>query len=63
MPKLVHTTHCSLKSDPIFADNSLAAVMKYKFTPALTQDGKAVPVKVSVEVNYRFEVGNQPYLP
>jgi TonB family protein len=46
-------------TDPVFAENSLAAVMKYKFTPAITVEGKAVSVKISVEVNFRFRPGNQ----
>jgi Gram-negative bacterial TonB protein C-terminal len=52
-PRIVRCT------DPIFADNSLAAVMKYKFKPAVTSDGKAVPVMISIEVHFKFS-GIQP---
>ena len=47
-------------TDPIFADNSVAAVMKYRFKPAMTQDGKAVPVTISIEVNFVFGSGYEP---
>ena len=53
-------------SDTIFADNSIAALMTYKFKPAHTDDGKNFPVKLTIEVNFRlksegpFTVGTQP---
>ncbi len=41
-------------SDPIFAENSIVAAAGYKFKPATTQDGKPVPVRISIEVNFRL---------
>jgi protein TonB len=34
-------------------DKAIAAVNKYKFKPA-TLDGKAVPVEVNIQVNFRI---------
>lgn len=46
-------------SDPMFAKNSTDAVLKYRFKPAFRiSDGKAVPVILSVEINFRFGNGS-----
>ncbi len=45
-------------SDPMFAENSLAAAARSKFKPATTSDGKPVPVKISVEINFRLAAFN-----
>jgi TonB family protein len=53
-------------SDTIFADNSIIAVMGYKFKPAHTDEGKNLPVKLTIEVNFRlksegpFTAGTRP---
>lgn len=48
-PRVVRCT------DALFADNSLAAVMKYRFAPARrVGDGAAVPAKITVEINFSF---------
>jgi TonB family protein len=48
-PRVVRCT------DAVFADNSLAAVMKYRFAPARkADDGRAVPAKITVEINFSF---------
>jgi TonB family protein len=49
-------------SDPVFAENSLAAVLKYRFKPATTQSGAPIAVKITVEVNFLFG-GNLKDLP
>ena len=46
-PEIIHCT------DTIFANNSLAAVARYKFKPAHTDDGKAVQVKITIEINFK----------
>jgi hypothetical protein len=49
-PRLVRCT------DPMFAKNSMDAVMKYSFKPARrVADGAAVPVMLSVEIRFRFD--------
>ena len=46
-PRVVRCT------DAVFADNSRAAVMKYRFAPARkVDDGRAVPAKITVEINF-----------
>lgn len=46
-------------TDAIFALNSMDAVQKYRFKPAVRiADGKPVPVMITVEINFRFD--NQP---
>lgn len=42
--------HCS---DPAFAQSSLEATRKYRFTPA-TQNGLPVPARISVEVSFHL---------
>jgi len=42
-------------SDSMFAANSMEAVKKYRFKPAVrVSDGTPVPVKLSIEINFRF---------
>lgn len=52
-PQNLRILHCT---DPMFAHNSLAAAATYKFKPATTQDGKAVPAAIAIQVN--FSLGN-----
>jgi TonB family protein len=40
-------------TDTILANNSLAAVARYKFKPAQTVDGKAVQVKIVIEISFK----------
>ena len=55
-PQIVRCT------DPIFAKNSMDAVMKYRFKPAMRVANKTpVPVRISIEINFRF--GNGPAFP
>ena len=42
-------------TDPVFAENSLAAVLKYRFKPATTQSGDPIAVKITVEINFLFD--------
>jgi len=46
-------------SDPVFAPNSLAAVAKYRFKPAVDQNNKPVPVKVSIQISFKFFAGGR----
>jgi protein TonB len=49
-PQNVHVTHgVGMGLD----ENAVAAVKKYKFTPA-TENGKPVPVAINVEVDFRI---------
>lgn len=49
-------------SDPMFGQNSLDAVRKYRFQPARRiDDGEPVPAKIAVEINYRFS--REPFEP
>lgn len=42
-------------SDPMFEQNSLDAVRKYRFQPARRiDDGKPAPAKITVEISYAF---------
>lgn len=50
-PQNARIIHCT---DPVFEESSLNAVKKYRFSPAVTQEGKPVPVMISVEVNYHL---------
>jgi TonB family protein len=50
-PQNARIIHCT---DPVFEESSLNAVKKYRFSPAVTQEGKPVSVMISVEVNYRL---------
>ncbi len=50
-PKVIRCTN------RVFAENSLIAVQKYRFKPAQTADGKAIPVTITVEVNFRLHGG------
>ena len=50
-PQNARIIHCT---DPVFQESSLDAVKKYRFSPAVTQEGKPVSVMISVEVNYRL---------
>lgn len=52
MPQRVHVVRCS---DATFAQPSLASTSRYRFKPALTADGKAVAVVISIEVNFRID--------
>ena len=49
IPENIKIFHCS---DSSFAQNSLAAVAKYRFKPATTEDGKPVAVNINVLVNF-----------
>jgi len=55
MPQDVHIERCS---DPVFAENSVAAARKYRFSPAL-KEGKPVPVVVTVLVNFKLNGGSK----
>jgi TonB family protein len=48
-PQSVRVVRCT---DPVFVENSLAAVRQYRFSPA-TKQGTPVPVMINVEVNFR----------
>jgi hypothetical protein len=50
-PQNLRIIHCT---DSSFEESSLDAVAKYRFRPATTQEGKPVPVKLSVEINYHL---------
>jgi hypothetical protein len=47
IPKDAKISECS---DLVFAENSLAAVQQYRFKPAVDQDGKPIPVKITIMV-------------
>jgi hypothetical protein len=56
MPRNPRVLRCT---DAIFALNSMDAVQKYRFKPAVRiADGQPVPVMITVEINFRFD--NQP---
>lgn len=60
-PQNIHIIRCS---DPSFAENSLKAAAQYRFKPAVTQDGKPVPVKIEVMIDYRlYGAGRDPSTP
>jgi TonB family protein len=54
MPQNIKVDRCT---DPSFEASSLDAVEQYRFKPATTQEGKPVPVRVDVEINYRLYGG------
>lgn len=48
-------------SDPVFAQNSLDAASKYRFEPARNSKRNPVPVKITVEINFKLDtVGGLP---
>jgi TonB family protein len=51
MPQDTKVVRCT---SPSFEATSLDAVEQYRFKPATTQEGKPVPVKVTVEIDYRL---------
>jgi protein TonB len=53
-PRIVRCT------DQMFADNSLAAVRRYKFKPATDPKGEAVAVKITIEMAFRHNGGYSP---
>lgn len=58
IPENIIIIHCS---DPSFAQNSLAAVAKYRFKPAMTEDGKPVSVNIHIVIKYMlFDRFNHP---
>jgi hypothetical protein len=58
LPQNPHVIRCT---DPIFAENSLNAVKRYRFKPATTLlDNKPVPVRMHVEINYRWGFNHDP---
>ncbi len=57
MPLNPRVVRCS---DPMFVSNSIDAVLKYRFKPAVRiADGQPVPVQISAEVRFLF-VGQSP---
>lgn len=48
-PQNVHIVHCT---DPSFEETSLKAAEQYEFEPAMTQEGKPVPVMVRIFHEY-----------
>jgi TonB family protein len=54
MPQEISLVRCT---DPSFARTSLAAVSKYRFEPARTQEGKPVEVKIGLEVPFERSDG------
>jgi TonB family protein len=50
-PQNIRIERCT---DQVFEKSSLDAVAKYQFSPATTQEGTPVPVKIAVEVEYRL---------
>ena len=48
-PQDVRLEHCS---DSIFVANSFEAAARYRFKPAMNQDGEPVPVRVTIEVHF-----------
>ena len=60
-PRQVRIIRCT---DPMFAESSLNAVKKYRFAPATTQDGKPVPVTISIVSAWNLMVYTKPeYVP
>jgi len=57
MPQNIKLVRCS---DPSFEENSLKAVTKYRFKPAMTQQGTPVPVLITVEINFQIDGGSYP---
>ena len=58
LPQNPRVVRCT---DPIFAENSLIAVKRYKFKPATAvRDNQPVPVRMHIEVNYRFGLSRDP---
>jgi hypothetical protein len=54
-PRVVRCT------DPMFAENSLKAIKRYRFKPATTlQDNQPVPVRMHIEINYRWGLNRDP---
>jgi hypothetical protein len=56
-PQNVQVIHCT---NPIFAPPSLSAAAQYRFKPATTKEGKPVPVRIPVEVEFRMFGGSVP---
>jgi hypothetical protein len=54
MPQDIKLIRCT---DPSFQASSLAAVGQYRFKPAMTPDGKPIPVKINVEISYHMDGG------
>jgi len=54
MPQDIQITRCT---DPVFIENSLAAVRRYRFWPATRADGTPIPVKITIVVNFRVTGG------
>ena len=55
MPQDARIEHCS---EPVFAENSLAAVKKYRFKPA-QKAGEPVPVIITILVNFKLKGGGR----
>jgi len=53
-PQDVRAFRCT---DPSFEESSLEAVAQFRFKPAMKQDGKPVPFKISVEISYHIDGG------
>jgi hypothetical protein len=60
MPKDIELARCTYSS---FAKNSLDTASQYRFKPATTADGRPVPVRIHIEINYRIEGGSNPIIP
>lgn len=60
IPQDINVFRCT---DPSFEEPSLDAVGQYRFKPAMTQDGKPVPVKISIEIRYHIDPGSDPPTP
>ena len=57
-PRYPRVVRCT---DPIFAENSLKAIKRYRFKPATTlQDNQPVPVRMHIEFNYRWGLNRDP---
>lgn len=60
MPQQVKVKWCT---DPVFETPSLTAVAKYRFAPATTETGTAVPVMITVEINFKITGGHESGTP
>ncbi|HZB87404.1 MAG TPA: energy transducer TonB [Terracidiphilus sp.] len=50
-PESIRILHCT---DPSFEESSLDAIKQYRFNAATTQDGKAIPVLVTLVLQYHI---------